>query len=107
MCGIFGAIGRSVPDFALENVFQVLDHRGPDGRGLFTDKSAKLTLAHTRLAIIDPATGDQPIESEDGNLVLAFNGEIYDFERIRSTLEARGYRFKTKSDSEVIIYLYE
>jgi asparagine synthase (glutamine-hydrolysing) len=107
MCGIFGAVGRNVPDLALENVFQVLDHRGPDGRGLFTDKSAKLTLAHTRLAIIDPATGDQPIESEDGNLVLACNGEIYDFERIRSTLEARGYRFKTKSDSEVIIYLYE
>ena len=107
MCGIFGAVGRNLRDSAIENVFHVLDHRGPDGRGLFKDRSANLTIAHTRLAVIDLATGAQPLQSEDGNLILACNGEIYDFERIRNSLEEKGYRFKTKSDSEVIIYLYQ
>jgi asparagine synthase (glutamine-hydrolysing) len=106
MCGIFGAIGHELADAALENVFQVLHHRGPDGRGLYLDPAARLTLAHTRLAIIDLVTGSQPLESEDGSLVLVANGEIYDFERIRSSLEARGCRFRTKTDSEVILHLY-
>src|SRR5437868_6732551 len=107
MCGIFGAVGRNLPDSALESVFQVLEHRGPDGKGVFTDKAAQVTFAHTRLAVIDLATGAQPIQSEDGNIVLACNGEIYDFERIRTSLEAKGYRFKTKSDSEIIVCLYQ
>jgi asparagine synthase (glutamine-hydrolysing) len=107
MCGIFGVIGYELADPAIENVFQVLHHRGPDGRGLFVDKPAKLTFAHTRLAVIDLVTGDQPLESEDGNLILAANGEIYDFERIRTALEAKGHRFRSKSDSEVILGLYE
>ena len=107
MCGIFGAIGRDLSDSALENVFRVLHHRGPDGRGLFVDESAKLTLAHTRLAVIDLVTGSQPLETDDGNIVLAANGEIYDFERIRASLEAKGHRFSTQSDSEVILYLYK
>ncbi|MEO8454991.1 MAG: asparagine synthase (glutamine-hydrolyzing) [Sphingomicrobium sp.] len=107
MCGIFCAVGCSVPDSALENVFGALEHRGPDGRGNFTDNSALVTIAHTRLAVIDLATGAQPMQSQDGNVVLACNGEIYDFERIRSSLEAKGHRFRTKSDSEVILHLYE
>jgi asparagine synthase (glutamine-hydrolysing) len=107
MCGIFAAVGPRVSEQALDHVFGALHHRGPDGRGLFVDKEARLTIAHTRLAIIDLVTGDQPMESEDGSIVLSANGEIYDFERIRSALEAKGYRFKTKSDSEVIIYLYK
>src|SRR5690348_2189167 len=107
MCGIFGAIGRSLGDASIENVLRVLDHRGPDGTGVFSDPAAEVTLAHTRLAIIDLVTGTQPLASEDGNIVLAANGEIYDFERIRSSLEAKGHRFSTKSDSEVIIALYE
>jgi asparagine synthase (glutamine-hydrolysing) len=107
MCGIFGAAGCDLPDGALDRVLQVLDHRGPDGRGTFTDPSVQLTLGHTRLAVIDLETGAQPLKSEDGSIILAANGEIYDFERIRSSLEARGHRFKTKSDSEVILYLYK
>jgi len=107
MCGIFGAAGRDLSDGALDRVLEVLEHRGPDGRGTFTERSAQLTLAHTRLAVIDLQTGEQPIESDDGSIVLAANGEIYEFERIRSSLEARGHRFKTKSDSEVILYLYK
>jgi asparagine synthase (glutamine-hydrolysing) len=106
MCGLFGAVGRDVPDFALENVFRALHHRGPDGRGLFVDEASKLTLAHTRLAVVDLVTGCQPLESEDGEIVLVANGEIYDFERIRSLLEAKGHRFRTRSDSEVILHLY-
>jgi asparagine synthase (glutamine-hydrolysing) len=106
MCGLFGAVGRSLPDSPLENVLQSLRHRGPDGHGVFTDKAAQVTFAHTRLAVIDLATGDQPILSDHGNIVVVCNGEIYDFERIRGSLEAKGYRFKTKSDSEVIVHLY-
>jgi asparagine synthase (glutamine-hydrolysing) len=107
MCGIFGAVGRDLPGSALENVFAVLHHRGPDGRGLFVDRSARLTLAHTRLAVLDLVSGAQPLHSDDGNIVLAANGEIYDFERIRGSLEAKGHRFRTGSDSEVILYLYK
>jgi len=105
MCGIFGAVGYTLPDSAVERLIDHLHHRGPDGKGLFSDPS--VTLAHTRLAVIDLQTGDQPLYSNDGNLVLVVNGEIYDFERIRSELEAKGHRFQTKSDSEVIIHLYE
>src|SRR5690348_7602136 len=107
MCGIFAALGPKLSEGALDHVFEALHHRGPDGRGHFVDEAARLTIAHTRLAIIDLVTGEQPMVSEDGELVLSANGEIYDFERIRSALEAKGYRFKTKSDSEVIIYLYQ
>ena len=107
MCGIFAAVGPALSDRALENVFASLRHRGPDGRGLFVDPAASLTIAHTRLAIIDLVSGEQPMASEDGEVVLSANGEIYDFERIRRELEGKGYRFQTKSDSEVIIYLYK
>ena len=107
MCGIFGAIGPELPDAALERVFRILEHRGPDGRGVFIDKQPRVTIAHTRLAVIDLSTGAQPIISADGNLILCANGEIYDFERIRTSLEAKGYRFQTRCDSEVIIYLYQ
>jgi len=107
MCGIFGAVGQSLPGSALENVLDALEHRGPDGSGVFIDESAKVVIGHTRLAVIDLTTGAQPIQSQDGNVVVACNGEIYDFERIRASLEAKGYRFKTRSDSEVIVYLYE
>lgn len=106
MCGLFAAIGHDLSGPRLEDVFQVLDHRGPDGRGVFVDTPALVTIAHTRLAVIDLETGAQPLESDDGNIVLAANGEIYDFERIRSSLEAKGCHFRTGSDSEVIIHLY-
>ena len=107
MCGIFGTIGFTLPKSVRESIFQMLHHRGPDDRGAFVDSSAGITLLHTRLSVIDLETGAQPLESEDGNVVLAANGEIYDFERIRSSLEGKGYRFKTKSNSEVILYLYQ
>ena len=106
MCGIFGTIGHSLDDPTIANVLRVLQHRGPDGTGVFVDKHAQVTLGHTRLAVIDLVTGSQPLTSPDGNVILAANGEIYDFERLRSSLEAKGYAFQTRSDSEVILALY-
>ena len=106
MCGIFGAIGRDLSGSALDNVLRMLEHRGPDGEGVFIEELSKVTLAHTRLAVIDLLTGAQPLFSDEGDIVLVCNGEIYDFERIRGSLEAKGHRFNTRSDSEVIIYLY-
>lgn len=107
MCGLFAAVGADLTDAALRNVFNALEHRGPDGQGLFRADEEKLTLAHTRLAVIDLETGDQPLHSKDGSVVLACNGEIYGFERIRDELQAKGHKFNTKSDSEIIIYLYK
>ena len=107
MCGIFAAVGDQVSETALQHVLCSLEHRGPDGNGVFTDEQARVTLAHTRLAVIDLQTGAQPLSSEDGNIVLICNGELYDFERIRTSLESMGHRFKTRTDSEIIIGLYE
>jgi len=107
MCGIFGAIGYKLPDRAIQDVLHVLEHRGPDGEGVSVDTADQVTFVHTRLAVIDLETGAQPLESDDGEIVLIANGEIYDFEAIRSSLESKGYRFRTRSDSEVIIYLYK
>lgn len=106
MCGIFGSVGRPLSRSAVDRVLQTLEHRGPDGSGVFTDPAADLIFAHTRLAVIDLPGGNQPLFSDDENIVLIANGEIYDFERIRSSLAAKGHRFSTGSDSEVIIALY-
>jgi asparagine synthase (glutamine-hydrolysing) len=84
-----------------------MHHRGPDGRGVYLDDDARLGLGHARLSVIDLQHGQQPLYSEDGDLVLVCNGEIYDFERIRTDLQAKGHRFATHSDSEVIIHLYQ
>jgi asparagine synthase (glutamine-hydrolysing) len=80
-------------------------HRGPDGDGFFCDGS--VGLGHRRLAIIDLATGDQPMATEDGSVVLVFNGEIYNFRELRRELEGRGATFRTTSDTEVILQAYE
>ena len=81
-----------------------LRHRGPDWRGIFTNQKA--ILAHERLAIVDPTSGKQPLFSEDGNLVLAANGEIYNHKELRKQFEG-SYNFLTESDCEVILALYK
>src|SRR3954465_14157211 len=107
MCGI-GAIldpGGSTHADAGRRMVEALRHRGPDG-----DRVTKLgpaTLAHTRLAIIDVAGGDQPLSSEDGAVTAIVNGEISNHRELRSQLEARGHRFATRSDSEVVVHAYE
>ena len=84
---------------------EALRHRGPDGDAL--RRIGPLALAHTRLAIIDVAGGDQPLDSEDGRVTAIVNGEIYNHAELRKGLEARGHRWATNSDSEVIVHAYE
>jgi asparagine synthase (glutamine-hydrolysing) len=107
MCGI-GAIldpaGTSGQD-AAERMVEALRHRGPDGDAL--RRIGPLALAHTRLAIIDVAGGDQPLDSEDGRVSVVVNGEIYNHRELRRELEAHGHRWATNSDSEVILHAYE
>src|SRR3989344_967160 len=103
MCGISGWYGPSDIKL-LRKMTSLLDHRGPDGEGFFVDK--KVSLSHKRLSIIDLKTGQQPIYNDDRSKVIVFNGEIYNYKEIRKKLEAK-YKFKTKSDAEVILRAYE
>jgi len=107
VCGIVGFAGHAIGETELQRAVRTLHHRGPDGNGIFLDDASRVGLGHTRLSIIDLETGAQPLYSEGKDLVLVCNGEIYDFERIRTDLEARGHVFSTRTDSEVILHLYE
>ena len=108
MCGIAGIVnltGRPVDEALLRAMTAVQAHRGPDGEGIVCRGGAG--LGHRRLAIIDLATGDQPMASDDGAIQIVFNGEIYNFRELRRELESRGARFATTSDTEVILRAYE
>lgn len=109
MCGISGiynyGIDEKVEVEDLERLNQVLSHRGPDDCGYFVDHC--VGLGHRRLSIIDLSTGHQPIYNEDKTIVLVCNGEIYNYQMLRELLFSRGHQFYTKSDTEVIIHLYE
>ncbi|HEY8449516.1 MAG TPA: asparagine synthetase B, partial [Bacillota bacterium] len=103
MCGIAGSSPpRPQPVTAM---LAAMAHRGPDDRGLLVRDDA--ALGHARLSIIDLAGGRQPLGNEDGSVQLTFNGEIYNFRELRKELEASGHRFRTQTDSEVIVHLYE
>ncbi len=108
MCGIVCAFDLKQPAEALRprllEMSRVVRHRGPDWSGIFA--SEKAILAHERLAIVDPASGKQPLLSPDGDLVLAANGEIYNHRELRRQFEGR-YAFRTESDCEVILALYQ
>jgi asparagine synthase (glutamine-hydrolysing) len=110
MCGICGKIyfdpERLVTQQEVLQMSHTLAHRGPDGEGVWAN--GNVGLAHRRLAIIDlRAVAAQPMSNADGSVWITFNGEIYNFRELRADLEARGYRFRTQSDTEVIIYAYE
>jgi asparagine synthase (glutamine-hydrolysing) len=109
MCGIVAMYRarESVPADALERATLRLAHRGPDGQRTWLADDRRVGLGHARLSIIDLATGDQPIASEDGALRIVVNGEYYDFERAQRDLERRGHRLRTRSDSEIAVHLYE
>jgi asparagine synthase (glutamine-hydrolysing) len=106
MCGIIGYSG-AIDSGCLNSGLQVLVHRGPDDAGSFIERSCKIGLAHTRLSIIDLSEqGHQPMSSRDGLVVLVFNGEIYNFRELRTTLEKKGISFRSNSDTEVVLELY-
>ena len=109
MCGIAGlfafAAGRPPAKPELARMIGALHHRGPDGSSTFVD--GPVGLAHARLSIIDLAGGWQPIANEDETVWVVFNGEIFNFVELRRDLERRGHRFRTQSDTEVIVHLYE
>jgi asparagine synthase (glutamine-hydrolysing) len=109
MCGIVASVSKSggVAADALERATQRLRHRGPDAQRVWVAPDRRAGLGHARLSIIDLVTGDQPIENEDGRLRIIANGEFYDFERIRADLERRSHAFRTRSDSEIALHLYE
>jgi asparagine synthase (glutamine-hydrolysing) len=108
MCGIAGTLkckGGAVDPAALHRMVDMLSHRGPDGRGVYT--GGKVGLGHARLSIIDVADGGQPMSNKEGTIWISFNGEIFNYVELRASLEKRGSTFVTKSDTEVIIRLYE
>lgn len=108
MCGIAGIINASDTFTAEETVKAMcgaMRHRGPDGGGVFSAEGT--VLGHRRLAVIDLESGDQPLYSEDKSIVLVINGEIYNYIQLRQELEEKGHRFASRSDSEVLIHLYE
>jgi len=109
MCGIAAYFSPNQPGSlqALTRAINTLHHRGPDGHGLWVSPDRRVGLGHTRLSIMDLATGQQPIANEDERIHLIANGEFYDFENQRRTLEQRGHRFRTRSDSEIALHLYE
>jgi asparagine synthase (glutamine-hydrolysing) len=109
MCGIYGELvltGGQAPDPAVARAMgAAIVHRGPDDDGLYHDEQAAFGLR--RLSIIDLSGGHQPIANEDGSIVVVCNGEIYNFRELREELKVRGHRFRTGSDVEVLVHLYE
>ena len=106
MCGICGFVGVE-EEGLLDRMTAALVHRGPDGEGFFHDLESRVGLGHRRLSIIDVAGGAQPIFNEDESVLIICNGEIYNHEALREDLIARGHRFRTGSDNEVVLHLYE
>ncbi|MAE72350.1 MAG: asparagine synthase (glutamine-hydrolyzing) [Gemmatimonadetes bacterium] len=108
MCGFAGIVydeARPIDRGLLGRMAETLRHRGPDDEGFYTDERAG--LAFRRLSIIDIEGGHQPLSNEDGTIWIVFNGEIYNFKELRGRLERAGHRFRTESDTETIVHLYE
>jgi asparagine synthase (glutamine-hydrolysing) len=104
MCGIAGAAGIGGRVF-VERMTAVMAYRGPDDCGIYVD--GEVCLGHRRLSIIDPsAAGHQPMESDDGQFVITFNGEIYNYRELGCDLARKGYRFRSSTDTEVVLYAY-
>jgi asparagine synthase (glutamine-hydrolysing) len=109
MCGICGFATTKEHELvdagALGRMRKALSHRGPDGEGSVTNDG--VSLAHTRLSIIDVAGGQQPLANEDESVWITFNGEIYNYRTLMESLQAKGHSFRTRSDTEVLVHLYE
>ncbi len=111
MCGIAGIWqldGQKVERSTIERFIGALAHRGPDGEGVLTEDEGRLALSHRRLAILDlSAAGDQPMHSLSGRYDITYNGEVYNFLELRAELERDGFRFRSESDTEVILAAFE
>ena len=108
MCGILGWIGTGASREEFSMHLGLLRHRGPDGEGVWEDRSRDVFLGHRRLAIIDlTPTGAQPMQDVSGRWVIVFNGEIYNFQEIRAELEKAGCQFQSHSDTEVLLTAYK
>ncbi len=108
MCGITGFVnanGRPADREIVARMTATLAHRGPDGDGLYHDGPA--ALGHRRLSIIDVAGGAQPMSNEDDSVWVSYNGELYNELELRAELEAKGHRYRTASDTESLVHLYE
>jgi asparagine synthase (glutamine-hydrolysing) len=108
MCGIVGIVntgGRPAEPNLLRRMVGLVRHRGPDETGIFVDKEAG--LGHVRLSIIDISCGQQPMANADGSLWITFNGEIFNYIELREELIQKGHRFLTRSDTEVLLHLYQ
>ena len=109
MCGLCGIFNVHSPDAVapqlVRRMADTIAHRGPDAEGIYTDKG--VGLGHRRLSIIDLASGRQPMMTEDESVAVVFNGEIYNYLELRERLSKKGYRFRTQSDTEVILHLYQ
>ena len=109
MCGICGKLvfdrDGAVKPSLLKAMLETIRHRGPDDEGIYT--APQVGLGHRRLSIIDLSAGHQPLSNEDGTVWIVFNGEIYNYQELRKELITGGHVFKTQSDTEVIVHLYE
>jgi len=112
MCGIGGVANSKLSRDELERVLigmqRNLHHRGPDDRGIYISRDGKTGLVNTRLAILDlSSAGHQPMASADGRYRIVLNGEIYNFQALREEFEAKGETFLSRSDTEVVLKMYE
>jgi asparagine synthase (glutamine-hydrolysing) len=109
MCGIVGYIKQGDPPCSMSELLATVAHRGPDGEGIHEETSGpwRVALGHRRLSIIDPATGAQPMKNTAGDIVITYNGEVYNFVELRKSLMALGHAFGTRSDTEVVLRQYE
>lgn len=109
MCGIAGVYnldGKAVDEHILEDMISLIAHRGPDYNDIYTYKN--IGIAHARLKIIDLTSfGNQPMTNETGTVYITYNGEIYNYMELRKELQKKGYRFMSRTDTEVVIYAYE
>ena len=111
MCGVVAAMSWGAPldetdEPRMAAALEAVAHRGPDGRGIWASADRRVMLGHVRLATRDLAGGAQPVSTADGRVVASVNGEIYDAADLRATLEQRGYRFRSRSDSELLVHAW-
>src|SRR6476646_3982382 len=108
MCGIFATMTRNgLSTERRDTALKLLEHRGPDGTGIWTSRDGQWTLGHTRLSIIGLRNGSQPMTSPDGAVHVVVNGEFYGYRELRARLRSLSYSATTESDSEIAVHLYQ